>query len=266
MDVPVYNMKGEEVGQMSIDENALGGTINPALIKQAYVRYHANLRQGSARNKNRAAVSGTGAKMYRQKGTGRARHGDKKPPQFKGGGNAFPRERRREDYRLDMPKKMRRTANRNALLAKLLDSEVRVVDKIDMGAPKTREMIAFLDAIKIDNTALLALSADAERSENTRRSAKNIDNVSLCRADQLTCFELLNNRYLVIERDRLQAWLDGPSGQTGKDAKLEPKGRGHGAREARKPRPKRGHGVKQAARAAKAGGAKTADSTTGGEG
>jgi large subunit ribosomal protein L4 len=253
MDVPVYNMKGDQVGSMSIDEAALGGKLNPALIKQAYVRYHANLRQGSARTKNRAAVSGTGAKMYRQKGTGRARHGDKKPPQFKGGGNAFPRQKRREDYRLDMPKKMRRSANRNALLAKLLDSEVRVVDKIEMAAPRTRDMVAFLDAIRIDNTALLALSADADRSEATRRSAKNIEGVSLCRADQLTCFELLNNRYLVIEQDLLEAWLSGPSSQTGKDAKLEPKGKGNGVREARKPRPKRGHEVKQAARQAKAG-------------
>ncbi len=259
MDVPVYNMKGDQVGSMSIDESALGGKLNPALIKQAYVRYHANLRQGSGRSLTRAEVTGTTAKMYRQKGTGRARHGNKKPPHFRGGGHSFAKKRRREDFRLDMPKKMRRTANRNALLAKLLDSEVRVVDSIAMEAPRTRDMVAFLDAIKIDNTALLALSGDAEKSGATRRSAKNIDGVTLCRADQLTCFEMLNNRYLVIEQGELEAWLSGPSGQTGKDAKVEPKGKGVGVGEPRKPRPKRGHQVKQAARAAKAGSKKSGE-------
>ncbi len=120
MDVPVYNMKGAQVGTFVIDEKSLGGEISPALIKQAYVRYHANTRQGSARTKNREAVEGATRKIYKQKGTGRARHGDKKVPQFKGGGHAHSKKRTREDYRLDMPKKMRRKANLNALLAKLV--------------------------------------------------------------------------------------------------------------------------------------------------
>lgn len=254
MDVPVYNMQGQEVGQMSIDESALGGRINPALIKQAYVRYHANLRQGSARTKTRAQVSGSGAKIYRQKGTGRARHGDKRPPHFRGGGHSFAKTRRREDFRLDMPKKMRRKANRNALLAKLLDSEVRVVDKIALDAPRTKDVVAFLGALKVDNTALLALSPDPDRSGAVRLSARNVDGVSLCRADQLTCFEMLNHRYLVIERGELEAWLNGPSGQTDKRAKLEPLGKGAGVKEARKPRPKRGHEVKKQAWASRSGG------------
>ncbi|USN98966.1 MAG: 50S ribosomal protein L4 [Phycisphaeraceae bacterium] len=254
MDVPVYNMKGQEVGQISIDEAALGERINPALIKQAYVRYHANLRQGSARSKTRGEVAGSGIKIYRQKGTGRGRHGDKRPPQFRGGGDAFAKKRRREDFHLDMPKKMRRKANRNALLAKLLDSEVRVVDEIKLDKPSTKGVVDMLGALKVDNTALLALSPDVERSGSTRLSARNIDGLTLCRADQLTCFELLNHRYLVIEKGELEAWLAGPSGQTDKQAKIEPKGQGAGAREARKPRPKRGHEVKQQARAARKAG------------
>lgn len=253
MDVPVYNMQGQEVGQMTIDEAALGGRINPALIKQAYVRYHANLRQGSAKSKTRAEVSGSGAKIYRQKGTGRARHGDKRPPHFRGGGHSFAKTRRRADFRLDMPKKMRRKANRNALLAKLLDSEVRVVDEIKFDAPRTKDVVALLGSLKVDNTALLALSPDPERSGATRLSARNVDGVSLCRADQLTCFEMLNHRYLVIEKGELEAWLNGPSGQTDKRAKIEPIGKGAGAKDARKPRPKRGHEVKKQARAAKQG-------------
>jgi len=254
MHVPVFNMQGQEVGSMPIDEIALGETINAALIKQAYVRYHANLRQGSARSKGRSEIAGSNKKMYRQKGTGRARHGTSRATQFRGGGHYKSDRRRREDFRLDMPKKMRRKANRNALLAKLLDSEVKIIDRLDVEKPRTRAIVEFLDALKIDRSSLLALSPDAERSKNARLSARNVEGVTICRADQLTCFEMLNHRYLVIERDELEAWLNGPASQTGKDAKVEPKGAfGGGPARERTPRPKRGTAVKQAARAAKAG-------------
>lgn len=253
MDVPVYNMKGQQVGQFAIDEKALGERINPALIKQAYVRYHANLRQGSARSLTRSEVEGSNAKIYKQKGTGRARHGDKRPPQFRGGGHAFAKKRTREDFRLDMPKKMRRKANLNALLAKLLDSEVRVIDRIAVEKPRTREIVEMMSSLGVDKSALLALSADPARSDGARKSARNVDGVTLCRADQLTCFEMLNHRYLVIEKSELESWLAGPSGQTDKQAKLEPKGKGVGERADRAARPKRGHKIKQAAWVAKHG-------------
>jgi large subunit ribosomal protein L4 len=214
-------MSGSEVGKISIDEATLGGVINYALIKQAYVRYHANLRQGSSRTKNRHQVEGTTKKMYKQKGTGNARHGDKKVPQFKGGGHAHSKKRTREDFRLDMPKKMRRKANRNALLAKLVDGEVKVIDKLAMGAPKTGAFTEFLSAIKVDKTALLAL---AHTEENTRLAARNVEGVELCKAQSLNCFQMLNNKFLIIGKDELEAWLAGPSSQTGKVAKVAPLG------------------------------------------
>ncbi|MDX9911168.1 MAG: 50S ribosomal protein L4 [Phycisphaerales bacterium] len=219
MDVPVYNMQGQQVGSFSIDENSLGGTINPALIKQAYVMYHANTRQGSARTKTRHQVSGTTRKLYKQKGTGRARHGNALAPQFRHGGHAKAKSKTREDYRLDMPKKMRRQANRNALLAKLVDAEVRVIDNIEFTQPKTRAFVDFLGALNLDRKALVALSADPAKSRNARLSARNVEDVTLCRADQLTCFEMLNHRYLVIAKGDLEAWLSGSSSKTGKDAK-----------------------------------------------
>lgn len=224
MDVPVYNMQGKEVGSFQVDEQALGGEVNPALIKQAYVRYHANLRQGSARTLNRTLVEGSSRKIYKQKGTGRARHGDKQAPLFRGGGHAKAKRKTREDYRLDMPKKMRRKANRNALLAKLVDGEVKIVDRLDLSEPKTKAFSDFLKALGVDRTALVALSNDPARSRNARLSARNIDDVTLCRADQLTCFEMLNSRYLVIEKGDLEAWLTGPSSQTGKEARVSPLG------------------------------------------
>jgi len=225
MDVPVYNMKGSQVGKLTIDEQSLGGEINAPLIKQAYVMYHANLRQGSSRTKNRQDVEGSTRKIYRQKGTGNARHGDKKANLFKGGGHAHSKKRTREDYRLDMSKKMRRKANRNALLSKLVDNEVRVIDTLDVATPKTKDFTAFLEAIKVDRAALVALPMDGEKAANARLSARNVDGVRLCRADQLNCFELLNHRYLVIGKADLEAWLAGPSSQTGKEAKTNPMGR-----------------------------------------
>ncbi|MCC6321115.1 MAG: 50S ribosomal protein L4 [Phycisphaerales bacterium] len=222
MDVPVYNMKGVEVGKLTIDQDKLGGEVNAALIKQAYVRYHANQRQGSARTLNRHAVEGSTKKIYKQKGTGRARHGDKKVPQFRGGGHAFAKKRTREDFRLDMPKKMRRKANLNALLAKFVDNEVRVVDSLSMDAPKTKSFLEFLGALKIDRSALVAVKAD---NRFVRLSGRNVEDVTLCCAEQLNAFNLLNHRYLVITKADLQALLAGPSAQIDKSAKINPLGR-----------------------------------------
>lgn len=225
MDVPVYNIQGQPVGTLKIDEQSLGGEINPNLIKQAYVRYHANLRQGSARTKNREQVEGSTRKIYKQKGTGNARHGDRKVNIFKGGGHGHSKKRTREDFRLDMPKKMRRKANRNALLAKLVDNEVRVIDTFEFATPRTKDFTSFLAAVKVDHSALVALPADPARSQNARLSGRNVGDVTLCRADQLNCFEMLNHRYLVIGKAELESWLNGPSSQTGKDAKVSPLGR-----------------------------------------
>lgn len=221
MQVPVYNKQGSQVSTLTIDEQSLGGEVNAALLKQAYVRYHSNLRQGSSRTKNRAAVEGSTKKLYKQKGTGNARHGDRKANLMKGGGHAHSKKRVREDYRLDMPKKMRRKANRNALLAKLVDNEVKVLDDSTLGSPKTRDLVALLAALKIDKTALLAVNAD---DRVTRLAARNLENLSLTRPEQMNCFEMLNHRFLIIGKNELQAWLSGPSSQTGKAAKITPMG------------------------------------------
>jgi large subunit ribosomal protein L4 len=93
-----------------------------------------------------------------------------------------------------------------------------------MTTPKAKEFAAFLEAVKIDRSALVALPPEGEKAANARLSARNIDGVTLCRADQLNCFEMLNHRYLVIGKGELEAWLKGPWSQTGKSAKLEPMG------------------------------------------
>lgn len=225
MEVPVFDIQGKQAGTMSVDEIALGETVNADLIKQAFVMYHANLRQGSARTKNRAEIAFSKKKIVRQKGTGGARHGDKKANLFRKGGHAHSKRRTREDYHLDMPKKMRRKANRNAFLAKLLDDEVKIITDLSFTEPKTRVFSDLLETLGVNQTALVALSGDPEKSRYTRLSARNLDKVELCRGDQLTAFNMLNNRFLVIDRSELEAWLAGPTSQTGKEAKVSPMGR-----------------------------------------
>ncbi|MEM8496241.1 MAG: 50S ribosomal protein L4, partial [Planctomycetota bacterium] len=127
IDIPVYNLKGEQTGSVSVDEAKLGGEVRPQLLKQAFVRTHANKRPTNSPTKSRSEVRGSGKKLYKQKGTGNARRGDKKANILRGGGRAFAKTR--HSWNQDMPKKMRRLANRNALLAKLVDGEIKLLEE-----------------------------------------------------------------------------------------------------------------------------------------
>ena len=216
MEIPVLDKNGKPVGKMNVDEQALGGEVNPALIKQAYVRYHSNLRQGSARTRSRSATAGSTRKLYRQKGTGRARSGPLRTPLRKGGGHTFAKTRGREAFRKDMPIKMRRKANRNALLAKLIDGEVKVIDSLDFDTPKTKVFLNLLEACKIDRTCLVAV---APENKSVRLSARNIEDVTIVNSRQLTCWDMLNHRYMIISKDDLKAWIEGPSSKIDKSAK-----------------------------------------------
>ncbi len=222
MDVPVYNQKGKKVGTMSIDETSLGGEVNHALLKQAFVRYHANRRQGSARTKSRGMVQGSTRKLFRQKGTGRARVGSVRSGIRKGGGVIFAKNKPREAFRQDMPIKMRRLANRNALLAKLIDDEVKIIDDLSFKAPNTKAFESLIEACKIDRSALIALNPE---NMNARLSARNVAAVTVCPSHQLTCYEMLNHRYLIIAKSDLEAWLTGPSSKMNKAAKAEARSR-----------------------------------------
>jgi len=202
IDVPVYDMQGKTVGSVSIDEGLLGGEVRPALLKQAYVMFHANRRQGSARTKGRGSVEGSTRKLYKQKGTGNARRGDKKANILRGGGHA--KAKVRHSWRQDMPKKMRKLANRNALLAKALDGEIRLVESFGMDKPSTKAFQTLIDALKIDRTCLVAFGdtrgADA-------KSAANLEHVDLTQIDRLNAFDLLNHRYLVAEKSAFEDYI-----------------------------------------------------------
>lgn len=206
IELPIYNHAGKQVSTLAIDEAQLGSEVRHGLLKQAYVMFHANLRQGSARTKSKGLVEGSTRKLYKQKHTGNARRGQVRTNIMKGGGRGHGKTREREDYRLDMPKKMRRLANRNALLAKLVDSEVKCFDSLSFKEPSTRQFQAALQAVGIDRTCLVALDSG---NENARRSARNLPDVDITRVDQLNVFDLLNHRYVVIDKASLQAFVDG---------------------------------------------------------
>lgn len=202
IEIPIYNQGGEQVGNVQLDEQQFGGEVRPVLLKQAYVRYHANRRLGTAKTKTRSEVEGSTRKLYKQKGTGNARRGSIRANILRGGAHA--KAKRPHSWRQDMPEKMRRLANRNAILAKAVDGEIKVVDSLSFDKPSTKQFGTLLQALKIDRSCLVAL-ADTQGAEG--RSAKNIEQVSLTQIDRLNAFDLLANRYLLVEKQAFEAYL-----------------------------------------------------------
>jgi len=215
IELPIYDKKGKQVDTLNIDEAMLGSEVRPTLLKQAYVMFHSNRRQGSARTKSRGMVEGSTRKIYNQQGTGNARMGQVRSNIRKGGGVTFAKTRTHEHFRKDMPKKMRQLANRNALLAKLVDGEVKCIVDLDFAKPKTTDFKAILDAVGIDRSCLVAVDSE---NRNAAVSARNIEHVDTIRVDQLNVFELLNHRYLVVDKSSMEAFLDGSAWKKEEDA------------------------------------------------
>ncbi len=211
IEIAVHNQKGEQVGTLSVDEAALGGEVRPALLKQAYVRIHANQRQGSAATRGRGQVAGSTRKLYRQKGTGNARRGAIRTNVMRGGGVAFGKKPR--SWRLDMPHRMRKLANRNALLAKAIDGELKVIDSLGFDKPSTAAFAKMLKALSIDRSCLLAVS---DMTAKAVLAARNIEDISIAPLDCLNAFDLLNHRYVLVEKAGLEAWLTRAQAQAGR--------------------------------------------------
>ena len=205
IELPIYNLKGKKADTLSIDEQKLGSEVRPALLKQAYVMFHSNLRQGSARTKSRGMVSGSTRKLYRQKGTGNARAGSARTVIRKGGGVAFAKNKTHAEFRKSMPKRMRRLANKNALLSKLVDGEVKCIESLAMESVSTSEMRKIHSSLGINRTCLMAVDP---KNINAILSARNLEDVQIVRPDQLNVFDLLNNRFLIIEKHSLELILD----------------------------------------------------------
>ncbi|HEV2293908.1 MAG TPA: 50S ribosomal protein L4 [Tepidisphaeraceae bacterium] len=202
IEVPVYNLKGEKLESMQIDEAKLGGEVRQNLLKQALVMYHANQRQGTVRTLARGEVAGSTRKMFRQKGTGNARTGGIRNPIKKGGGHA--KQKHPKDWRQAMPKKARRLATQSALLSKFQSNDVRVVDQLGLEQPKTKLVAQMYKALGIDRSCLLALQG---RDEVLERSARNIDRTTLTTVSQLNAWDILRNRTLLLTKAGLEQIL-----------------------------------------------------------
>lgn len=194
--VKLYNMNAEEVGALELSEGLFDVEYNEPLIHQAVVARLANARQGTKSTLTRSEVRGGGAKPWRQKGTGRARQGSIRSPQWVKGGVVFAPKSR------DFSKKMNVTAKRIALFSalsqKVRDEEVIFVDELKVNAPKTKEMIKFLDAFKLDKSVLLVM---ANSDEAVLRAASNLKTVSTIRVEQINTYDVVSNRKLVICKD-----------------------------------------------------------------
>jgi len=197
--VTVYNADGEAVGEAELREDIFGIEPNMAVMHQALVRQLANARLGTHKTKSRGEVSGTTHKVWRQKGTGRARHGSRKVNLWRGGGVTHgPRPR---SYRQRMPRKMRRLALRSALSVKAADGQIVCVDRLEMDTPRTRAMIDVLGKLGLDTSVLILLP---ERNEGVEKSVRNIPDVRTLRASYLNVRDLLSYDYLLMPLGALE--------------------------------------------------------------
>ena len=206
MQATLYNQAGAEVGTVELDDYVFGIEPNVPVMHQMMVLQRANARQGTSNTKTRGQVRGSTRKIYRQKGTGRARQGAIRAPHHSGGGVAFGPHPRK--YTQAMPKKMRRLAVRSALSAKQADGQIRFVDNLAMDAPRTKAMIQILQDLQLnDAKTLIVLNA---KNENISRSANNLPQVKTLLASYLNVIDLLKYDVVVMPQDALahiEGWL-----------------------------------------------------------
>jgi large subunit ribosomal protein L4 len=198
--VNLYNLKGENAGKVELPKSLFGGVVSARLMAQAVRVFLANQRQSGAKVKTRGEVARSTRKIYRQKGTGRARHGSKGAPIFVGGGVAHG-PTGEQNYRLAMSKKMRKAALRSALTSKLKKKEIWVVTELDKVRGKTKEIEGLLASLKITGKVSLVLPKKWEKVE---RAARNIRGVKLLLVKQLNTYAVLNGGKLIWAKESLE--------------------------------------------------------------
>ena len=197
--VDVYNMQGKKVSDVELSEAVFGIEPNENIVHSVLVNYLANQRQGTQSTKTRAEVSGGGRKPWRQKGTGRARQGSIRAPQWIKGGIALGPKPRSYSYRIN--KKEKQLAIRSLLSAKVLDNELTVVDKLEVEEAKTKVMAKALTDLKVEGKTLIIL---ADRNDNVLRSSRNIEGVKTIELNTINVFDLLNCNKLVLPLDTVK--------------------------------------------------------------
>jgi len=193
--VALYDITGKVIGDIELSENVFGQPVNEPVLHQVVVAHLANCRQGTQSAKTRSEVSGGGKKPYRQKGTGRARQGSTRAPQWTHGGVVFAPKPR--DYSQKVNAKVRRVALKSALSSKVADSELIVFDALNIEAPKTKEMVKVLKAVDADK-ALIVL---ADKDETVERAAANIPGIKTTLVGTLNTYEVLKYKKLILTKD-----------------------------------------------------------------
>jgi large subunit ribosomal protein L4 len=194
--VAVYNITGAQVGEIELSETVFGITPNAHVLHEAVVMQQASLRRGTHDTKGRSEVRGGGRKPWRQKGTGRARQGSIRAPQWVGGGTVFGPTPRSYSYKL--PKKVRRLALKSALATKVNANEIIVLDVLSIDAPKTKDMVKILSNLKVAKKALIV---SLETDHNLALSARNIPGVKVVDATGINVLDLIHHDALVITKD-----------------------------------------------------------------
>lgn len=203
--IDVYDTKGKVVGEVDLPREIFGEKVNKILLAQAVRVYLANQRRGTASTKTRGEVRGSTRKIYKQKGTGRARHGGIRAPIFVHGGIAFgPKPR---DYSLAFPKKMRRKALFSALSAKVVDKQIKVVDSLEDIKPKTKVIIEILKALNADQkkrSLMLVLPSFEGKNESVYRAARNIEGLKVKRANLLNAYDVFESKVVLFPKSAIE--------------------------------------------------------------
>lgn len=202
LEVPVYNLSGEKIDTLKVDESDFGGEVNVALLKQAIVSYHANRHQGTAATKSRSMIEGSTRKLYAQKGTGNARRGPIRTNLMRGGGVTFAKVPYHAIKKL--PKRMRKTALRSAILAKILGQDLMVLKGLGFEAAKTKQMAGVLKNLKINRSCLLTL---ADHDRNVYLSSRNIPDLAVRTAAELNAFDVATRQKMIVTAEAMQALL-----------------------------------------------------------
>ena len=197
--IDVYNVEGKKVSSVDLKEEIFGIEPNEAVVHSVLVNFLANQRQGTQSTKTRAEVRGGGRKPWRQKGTGRARQGSIRAPQWIKGGIALgPKPR---SYKYTVNKKERRLAIKSLLSSKVLENELTVVDAFNFDSIKTKQMVNALTNLKVEGKTLIVLP---EKNENVQKSARNIENVKTLQVNTINVYDLLKYKNLVITLDTVK--------------------------------------------------------------
>lgn len=191
----LYNISGEQIDEIELKDEIFGVKVNEDAMHRVVKMILANRRQGTQSTLTRAEVRGGGRKPWRQKGTGRARHGSIRSPQWTHGGVVFAPKPR--SYRFSIPKKVRRLAMKSALTTKVESNNLIVLDELNFDAPKTKQVINMLENLKVDSKTMIVL---AEKNENVEKSARNIPNVKTTLVNMLNVYDILNYDKFIITK------------------------------------------------------------------